>query len=64
YMVATRVYTKHEFEQAVNFAKEIHGELEKLVSHIVPLREGHKAFEYINDPSVNTVKVLLDCTDI
>lgn len=63
-IVATRVYTKHEFEQAVNFAKEIHDELEKLVSHIIPLKEGDKAFDYINDPNVNTVKVLLDCTDI
>lgn len=63
-IVATRVYTKHEFEQAVNFAEKVHDELKKLVSHIIPLREGYKAFDYINNPNVNTVKVLIDCTDV
>jgi 2-desacetyl-2-hydroxyethyl bacteriochlorophyllide A dehydrogenase len=63
-MVATRVYTKLEFEGAVRLAKELHDDLKKLVSHIIPLKEGYKAFEYINDPKVNTVKVLLDCNDL
>lgn len=60
-MVATRVYTKYEFEQAVNLAKEMQDELGALVSHIIPLKGGHKAFEYINNPDVNTVKVLINC---
>lgn len=60
-MIATRVYTKYEFEQAVDFAMEIQNELEKLISHIIPLKEGHRAFDYINDPNVSTVKVLIDC---
>lgn len=63
-MVATRVYTKIEFERAVELSKELQDDLKKLVSHIIPLREGYKAFENINDPKVNTVKVLLDCMDV
>lgn len=63
-IVATRVYTKREFEQAVDLAKEMGDSLEKLVSHVVPLKEGYKAFDYINDPKVNTIKVLLDCTEV
>ncbi|WMJ77547.1 MULTISPECIES: zinc-dependent alcohol dehydrogenase [unclassified Sedimentibacter] len=60
-MVATRVYTKHEFHQAVELVKELHNELEKIVSHIIHLSEGQTAFNYINDPKMNTIKVLLDC---
>jgi threonine dehydrogenase-like Zn-dependent dehydrogenase len=63
-MVATRVYTKHEFERSVAYAKEIGNELEKLVTHIIPLSHGNRAFDLIKDPGVNTVKVLLDCADI
>lgn len=63
-MVATRVYTKHEFERAAAYAKEIGNELEKLITHTVPLKQGDRAFDLIKDPDVNTVKVLIDCTDI
>jgi 2-desacetyl-2-hydroxyethyl bacteriochlorophyllide A dehydrogenase len=63
-LVATRVYTKREFERSVAYAKEIGNELEKLVTHIVPLSRGGSAFDMIQDPNANTVKVLLDCTDI
>jgi len=63
-IVATRVYTKHEFERSVAYAKKIGIELEKLISHIIPLKQGDRAFDLIRDPNVNTIKVLLDCTDI
>jgi len=60
-MVATRVYTKHEFYQAVDIVKELQEGLACLVSHIIPLSQGQMAFDYINDPNMNTIKVLLNC---
>lgn len=61
WMVGTRVYTKREFELAVPCAASMAADLEKIVSHIVPLSESDKVFAMIADPAVNTVKVLVDC---
>ena len=60
-LVGSRVYTLREFGQAVEYAKEIAPELEKIVTHIVPLAESEKVFDLIKDPSEMTVKVLVDC---
>lgn len=61
-MIGTRVYTKEEFRQAVDYSKEIEKELEKIVTHIVPLEESYKVFDMIADESFGTVKVLVDCS--
>lgn len=61
WMIGTRVYTKREFEISVPYAAAIASDLEKIVSHIVPLSESEKVFAMIADPTVNTVKVLVDC---
>lgn len=60
-MVGTRCYTPREFGQAVEYAKVIAPELEKVVSHIVPLSESDKVFDMIKDPNEHTMKVLVDC---
>lgn len=60
-LIGSRVYTMREFGQAVVFAKEIAPELEKIVTHIVPLTESTKVFDLIKDPSEMTVKVVVDC---
>lgn len=60
-LIGSRVYTLREFGQAVAFAKEIAPELEKIVTHIVPLTESTKVFDLIKDPSEMTVKVVVDC---
>ena len=60
-LVGSRVYTMCEFGQAVEYAKEIGTELEQVVTQIVPLGEAHKVFDMIKDPSIMTVKVLVDC---
>ena len=60
-LIGSRVYTLREFGQAVVFAKEIAPELEKIVTHIVPLTESTKVFDLIKDPSEMTVKVVVDC---
>jgi threonine dehydrogenase-like Zn-dependent dehydrogenase len=60
-MVGSRCYTPREFGQAVAYAAEIAPELEKVVSHIVPINESYRVFDMIKDPAVNTVKVLVDC---
>lgn len=63
-LVGTRVYTKEEFRQAVEYSVQIKEDLEKIVSHIVPMKESHKVFDMIADPEYGTVKVLVDCQDI
>ena len=45
----------------MEYAKEIAPELEKIVTHVVPLAESEKVFDLIKDPSEMTVKVLVDC---
>ena len=60
-LVGSRVYTLREFGQAVEYAKEIAPELEKIVTHVVPLAESEKVFDLIKDPGEMTVKVLVDC---
>ncbi|MFU0833370.1 MAG: L-threonine 3-dehydrogenase [Oscillospiraceae bacterium] len=60
-LVGTRVYTKEEFRQTVDFLKNVNTQLEKVVSHIVPLSESSKVFDMIADPDCGTVKVVVDC---
>jgi len=60
-MVGTRVYTKEEFRQAVEFTGVIGDELETVVSHIIPLADSPGVFDMIADPGSGTVKVLIDC---
>jgi Threonine dehydrogenase and related Zn-dependent dehydrogenases len=60
-LIGSRVYTLREFEQAVEFAKEIAPELEQLVTHIVPLSGAKSVFDLIKNPAENTVKVVIDC---
>jgi threonine dehydrogenase-like Zn-dependent dehydrogenase len=61
WMVGSRVYTKREFELTVYNAASMAADLEKIVSQVVPLSESDKIFAMIADPTVNTVKVLVDC---
>ena len=61
HIVGTRVYTKEEFRQAVEFSAAVRNELERIVSHIVPLRDSEGVFDLIADPANGTVKVLVDC---
>lgn len=61
-LIGSRVYTKEEFAQAVVLAKELEDQLEKVVSHVVPLSDSAKVFDMIADPSYGTVKVVVDCT--
>lgn len=60
-LVSSRVYTMREYGQAVDYAVKLSDKLEKVVTHIVPLEEGTKVFDMIADPTVNTVKVVIDC---
>jgi len=60
-MVGTRVYTKEEFGQAVDYCKVLEKELERIVTHIVPLRDADKVFDMIADKDCGTVKVVINC---
>lgn len=59
----SRVYSKLDFEKAVNYAVEIKDALKRIISHRVPLSEGSKAFEFANDKNSNALKVLIDCSN-
>ena len=61
-MIGTRCYSQDEFGQAVRFTEDIQEQLEKVVSHIVPLSEAPKVFDMIADPDCGTCKVVVDCT--
>lgn len=61
HMIGTRVYTLREFGQAVEYAKEISHDMEKIVTHIIGWDKADQVFDYIKDPNKNTVKVLIDC---
>lgn len=64
WMIGTRVYTKEEFGRAADYCKDLQPELEKVVTHIVPLKDSEKVFDMIADTSIGTIKVVVDCTDI
>lgn len=63
-VVGTRVYTKEEFKRATELTKELEPELEKIVTHIVPLGESDKVFDMIADPECGTIKVVVDCENV
>lgn len=60
-LVGSRVYTKREFGQAVEYAKEISEDLEKIVTHIIPIDNSEKVFDLIKNKNEITVKVLIKC---
>ncbi|MFA9396994.1 MAG: zinc-binding dehydrogenase [Clostridiaceae bacterium] len=60
-IVGSRVYTMKEFGQAVQYANQIKNDLEKLVTHVIPLSNAENVFDLIKDPNENTVKVIIDC---
>ena len=60
-LVGTRVYTKEEFRQAVEFTGVLGDELERVVSHVIPLADSPGVFDKIADPGSGAVKVLIDC---
>ncbi|MBZ4645388.1 MAG: Threonine dehydrogenase and related Zn-dependent dehydrogenase [Clostridia bacterium] len=64
HIVGTRVYTKEEFRQAVEYSAQIKDDLEKIVSHVVPLKSSESVFDLIADSKNGTVKVVIDCKDI
>ena len=60
-LAGTRVYTREEFRQAAELTKELEPQLQRVVTHIVPLEESDKVFDMIGDPDCGTVKVAVDC---
>lgn len=60
-LTATRVYTKRDFEQAVELTRHISDDLEEIISHVVPLSDCANVFDLIHDPKETTAKVMVDC---
>lgn len=60
-ILGIRGYSRKEYQQTVDFATTFGEELEKVVSHIIPLEESEKVFDLIADPLIPSAKVLIDC---
>lgn len=60
-LIGSRVYTLAEFGSAVGLAGVLAAELERAITQVVPLSASDKVFDMIADPSLNTVKILVDC---
>lgn len=62
-MIATRVYTKHDFKQAIELTKYISNDLKNIITHKIPLSNCLNIFNLIADPNVETVKILINCKE-
>nr|WP_321454666.1 alcohol dehydrogenase catalytic domain-containing protein [uncultured Cohaesibacter sp.] len=60
-IVGSRVYTMREFADSVPLLSKMAEDLEKVISQVIPLTESDKIFDMVADPSVRTIKVLVDC---
>ena len=60
-MVGSRVYTMREFADSVPLLEKMAEDLEKVITQVVPLTESEKIFDMVADPSLRTVKILVDC---
>ena len=43
---------------------KLEAELEKIVTHVVPLKESDKVFDMIADPECGTIKIVVDCENV
>lgn len=60
-LVATRDYSRQEFERAAEYAVQMQEELKPLISHVIPLDQAVDIFEKIKNRELNAVKVLVEC---
>ncbi len=60
-LIATRDYSRQEFESAAKYAVEIKDELKQLISHIIPLEQAGAVFDLMKNQDIETVKVLIEC---
>ncbi|MDB6178377.1 alcohol dehydrogenase catalytic domain-containing protein [Paracoccus sp. Z330] len=61
-VIGCRVYTKEDYARSIDLAVELQDELRSIITQIVPLSEAGKVFDMIADPSLTTVKILVDCS--
>lgn len=60
-LIGSRVYTQAEFGSALTLAETLADELRKTITQVVPLSDSAGIFDTIAAPSINTVKILVDC---
>ncbi|KJZ04381.1 MULTISPECIES: alcohol dehydrogenase catalytic domain-containing protein [unclassified Halomonas] len=60
-LIGSRVYTHKQFGDALALADTLADELRQTITQVVPLSDAAGVFEMIATPSLNTVKVLVDC---
>ncbi|MDW5375402.1 alcohol dehydrogenase catalytic domain-containing protein [Halomonas sp. HP20-15] len=60
-LIGSRVYTQTEFGSALALAETLAAELRKTITQVVPLSDAAGIFDMIAAPSINTVKILVDC---
>ena len=61
-MTATRVYEKEEFGMTVAYTSRLKEQLEKVITHVIPLKESENVFELIAEPENHAMKVVLQCS--
>ncbi len=58
-MIGTRVYTKLDFQDAVDYVTRHQDTVSSIVSHVFPLAEGAEVFRDLTSKKTNMMKVLL-----
>lgn len=61
-MTATRVYEKEEFRQTVEYIEKLQGEIDRMITDVVPLEKSENVFEYIADSANGAMKVVIECS--
>ncbi len=61
-MTATRVYEKEEFGRTVEYVKKLQDEINRIITHVIPLEESENVFEYIAEPARGAMKVVIQCS--
>ena len=61
-LTATRVYEKEEFGMTVAYTTRLKEQLEKVITHVIPLEESEDVFELIADPENHAMKVVIQCS--
>jgi (R,R)-butanediol dehydrogenase/meso-butanediol dehydrogenase/diacetyl reductase len=59
-ILGTRVYSRAEFQQAINLLPDLEGDLARLVSRSIDLDGVQEAFEQLNAGATD-LKVIVEC---
>lgn len=61
-LIGSRVYTREQFRRSIDLAQTLATPLQSLISDILPLSAAKNVFGIIDNPGIDSVKILIDCT--